>query len=668
MANSYGAGRSRSVARQGSKDRGVAPVFRKLAAGVCCAAMCACCCVLLLAVSLSHIGKMSTATMLNARDHNGDKAASIFHNEEKKWAALTKLNQLKKKLSDLRAKRDTLNDASESEVQQALDVIEKAVNATGASSSDANEKKKGLLMKLATLRAQRDLQADVRRKRNAKLKHLDERTSALAKSVAAIQAAKTVQGKTTLPPGSKPRLCEFTQGRDAVGAPPPLAYLGIMRPIWPLDEQGHILLPADVRHIAIDVGANKLKVMEAWLLRDPRHAYIGFEPNPFLWGGAIVTGREVAHGKDSVKAAADALTQFVADPGGFLHVPRTSQILAARHDRAFVVNAAAAKDPGWAEFNMGGAWGFDDTGSMYSASEGAKFRLEQAIGATPVRVERLDRLLSILPPPREGGGDSQNHLPFTWGMLKIDAQGADADALVSAAEYIRHFVCVLGEFTEGCAMQRSCYGYTLPPWVEANPCPFLLDHSFIPVLDLNAMSQWIEPEPAEGFGNHESEISFWANARYAKRWASDELYNKDGFNKACPFPQVYDESRTRLMIVASFLAHGVLDAKDIQMKSWKRSHEIVALSQLRMRAALGLKLNNTTHKSRRLLATQVEPGVSTCVYWRQTSECKASGKREPAFDVGCDIVIPADASGYCECENTQVNYDCGHAPLTCTGE
>ena len=44
MANSYGAGR-RSVARQGSKDRGVAPVFRKLAAGVCCAAMCACCCV-----------------------------------------------------------------------------------------------------------------------------------------------------------------------------------------------------------------------------------------------------------------------------------------------------------------------------------------------------------------------------------------------------------------------------------------------------------------------------------------------------------------------------------------------------------------------------------------------------------------------------------------------
>ena len=69
---------------------------------------------------------------------------------------------------------------------------------------------------------------------------------------------------------------------------------------------------------------------------------------------------------------------------------------------------------------------------------------------------------------------------------------------------------------------------------------------------------------------------------------------------------------------------------------------------------------------RRLLATPQPPFVaSKCVYWRQSSGCNPDGKREPTQDLGCDVAVPAGASGYCECEKTFVKFDCKHASLTC---
>lgn len=58
--------------------------------------------------------------------------------------------------------------------------------------------------------------------------------------------------------------------------------------------------------------------------------------------------------------------------------------------------------------------------------------------------------------------------------------------------------------------------------------------------------------------------------------------------------------------------------------------------------------------------------------WRQTSDCRANGPREPESDRGCDEVVEPKQSGYCECYDedgsTRKAYeaDCrGNAPFTC---
>lgn len=56
---------------------------------------------------------------------------------------------------------------------------------------------------------------------------------------------------------------------------------------------------------------------------------------------------------------------------------------------------------------------------------------------------------------------------------------------------------------------------------------------------------------------------------------------------------------------------------------------------------------------------------SDCVAWRQTGMSLASGAREPSNDRGCDVLIPAGFSGFCECGNRTVPFDTGHAPFTC---
>ena len=46
---------------------------------------------------------------------------------------------------------------------------------------------------------------------------------------------------------------------------------------------------------------------------------------------------------------------------------------------------------------------------------------------------RMDTFLRFVPPT------------LVWDCMKIDIQGADADALISAGDYIEKFKCVVGE-------------------------------------------------------------------------------------------------------------------------------------------------------------------------------------------------------------------------------
>jgi hypothetical protein len=40
-----------------------------------------------------------------------------------------------------------------------------------------------------------------------------------------------------------------------------------------------------------------------------------------------------------------------------------------------------------------------------------------------------------------------------------------------------------------------------------------------------------------------------------------------------------------------------------------------------------------------------------CVAWRQTGHCDPHGAREAQYDKGCDVLIQAKWSGFCQCEN-----------------
>jgi len=56
-----------------------------------------------------------------------------------------------------------------------------------------------------------------------------------------------------------------------------------------------------------------------------------------------------------------------------------------------------------------------------------------------------------------------------------------------------------------------------------------------------------------------------------------------------------------------------------------------------------------------------------CVSWRQTSDCSASGKRQPQKDVGCNVRVRNGWSGYCECRGgvRAGDSNCQHDEFTC---
>ena len=57
---------------------------------------------------------------------------------------------------------------------------------------------------------------------------------------------------------------------------------------------------------------------------------------------------------------------------------------------------------------------------------------------------------------------------------------------------------------------------------------------------------------------------------------------------------------------------------------------------------------------------------SSCISWRQTSDCDPNGNREPENDLPCNNVIRG-SSGYCECEagRKEELSTCDHEPFTC---
>ena len=61
---------------------------------------------------------------------------------------------------------------------------------------------------------------------------------------------------------------------------------------------------------------------------------------------------------------------------------------------------------------------------------------------------------------------------------------------------------------------------------------------------------------------------------------------------------------------------------------------------------------------------------SSCRGWKQTGGCSATGPRENTSDLACDVRVPTQASGYCECADgtRRAESGCKHASFTCEEE
>lgn len=93
---------------------------------------------------------------------------------------------------------------------------------------------------------------------------------------------------------------------------------------------------------------------------------------------------------------------------------------------------------------------------------------------------RLQNLLKHLPAPTD---DTQDGM--LWDTLKLDIQGADADALISAGDYVDHFLCVIGEFAEyfpDDKMKKAEILQTMEGMhMQVDAFGFLREHGFINV-------------------------------------------------------------------------------------------------------------------------------------------------------------------------------------------
>lgn len=66
-------------------------------------------------------------------------------------------------------------------------------------------------------------------------------------------------------------------------------------------------------------------------------------------------------------------------------------------------------------------------------------------------------------------------------------------------------------------------------------------------------------------------------------------------------------------------------------------------------------------------AGDTKRGTGACTAFRRTLKCDPSGPRDPKQDKGCQQVVNAEESGYCECGDFAqfAAVDCDHRPFTC---
>eukprot|EP00667_Euglena_gracilis_P025644 EG_transcript_30237 len=101
---------------------------------------------------------------------------------------------------------------------------------------------------------------------------------------------------------------------------------------------------------------------------------------------------------------------------------RSHRDLYARRQQFFPFNAAVSNKPGFARFNLGA--GDSGVGSLYEFKKGSKWERMKKWGWTQVPTIRMDHILQFVP-------DN-----ITFEIVKIDAQGHDAEVVSGVGEFI----------------------------------------------------------------------------------------------------------------------------------------------------------------------------------------------------------------------------------------
>jgi FkbM family methyltransferase len=201
-----------------------------------------------------------------------------------------------------------------------------------------------------------------------------------------------------------------------------------------VDEEGYFIrfLPplnkTSLKTVSVDVGINVGIVMNDWLQEIPHMYVIGIEAN-----------RKLVHDFD-VKEA---------------HLI----------DRFLLIPAAVSSKLGITTFNTGehDENNVTDTGSLFGFSDQKKEKARvRSRHKQTVRLLKLSDILKHLAPPRPP--------LFMWDTLKVDIQGADVDALISAENYLANFMCIVGDFIP--------QDYKIPHDVPIDPAPTLLKYNF----------------------------------------------------------------------------------------------------------------------------------------------------------------------------------------------
>mmetsp|Transcript_14122 Transcript_14122/g.41914 ORF Transcript_14122/g.41914 Transcript_14122/m.41914 type:complete len:365 (+) Transcript_14122:229-1323(+) len=288
--------------------------------------------------------------------------------------------------------------------------------------------------------------------------------------------------------------CHLSAGLKTAEAPEaPMSsaasgYLAVSKPLWKLDTGGTMVVPTGLKHFSLDIGVNKGLATRRWLEIDPDALVIGVEANSRLV--MMLTEVEKPNQPTNYVGWLQTNQSIRAQRGAIHELVASALTIKANTARTLIINAAAGRGGGARDFNTGAK--NDDTGSLFSGD---------LSGSSPGAV------------PMVPLGDILQHVPLhlRWDVLKIDVQGADVEALLSAGKLVRRFACVVGEYDVG--------EYEVPKTLATDPVPFLIENEFVMVVPRARSNQKGYSPSVAALGRSTSVVnSVWINTRAYERF------------------------------------------------------------------------------------------------------------------------------------------------------